>query len=118
MRDTIFSWPKGLETPILSAGKGLTKTMIHKIILARCLAKKPKLLVLNDFFNPLGKTDKMELLAAISKLQAHCTIIIVSKDPFIMSACDRVIVMENGAIRTQGTMQELVSKELIKDLIN
>jgi ABC-type bacteriocin/lantibiotic exporter with double-glycine peptidase domain len=118
LRDTIFSWPKGLETPILSAGKGLTKTMIHKIILARCLAKKPKLLVLNDFFNPLGKTDKMELLAAISKLQAHCTIIIVSKDPFIMSACDRVIVMENGAIRTQGTMQELVSKELIKDLIN
>jgi ABC-type bacteriocin/lantibiotic exporter with double-glycine peptidase domain len=118
MRDTVFSWPKGLETHILSAGKGLTKTMIHKIILARCLAKKPKLLVLNDFFNTLAKSDKMELLASITKLQAHCTIIIVSKDPSIMSACDRVIVMEDGAIRTQGTMQELVSKELIKDLID
>ncbi|MBL7872796.1 MAG: ATP-binding cassette domain-containing protein [Cyclobacteriaceae bacterium] len=118
LRDTVFSWPKGLETLILSGGKGLTKTMIHKIILARCLAKKPKLLVLNDFFNPLGKMDKMELLAAIAKIQAHCTIIIVSKDPSIMSACDRVIVMDDGVIRTQGTMQELVSKELIKDLIN
>ena len=118
LRDIIFSWPKGLETPILSGGKGLTKTLIHKLILARCLAKKPQLLVLNDFFNTLAKGDKMDLFTSISKLKDRCTIIIVSKDPFIMSACDRVIVMEDGSIRTQGTMEELVSKELIKDLIN
>ncbi len=118
LSDTVNSLPKGLETHILSGGKGLTKTMIHKLILARCLAKKPKLLILNDFFISLAKHDKMALLSCITGPQRNCTVIIVSKDPMIMSVCDRVIILEDGSIRTEGTMEELTSKELLKDLID
>jgi ABC-type bacteriocin/lantibiotic exporter with double-glycine peptidase domain len=117
LSDKINSLPKGLDTPVISGGKGMSKTMIHKLILARCLAKKPKLLVLNDFFTTLSKSDKMELLACITKPTRTCTIIIVSKDPVIMSACDRVIVMEDGVIRLQGSMQELTNSQLFNDLI-
>ena len=39
----------------------------------------------------------------------------VSKDPIIMSACDRVIVLDDGTIRTEGTMEELTKSELLKD---
>jgi ABC-type bacteriocin/lantibiotic exporter with double-glycine peptidase domain len=113
--DTVNALPKGLDTPILSGGKGLTKTMIHKIILARCLAKKPKLLILNEFFTHLTKSDKMALVNSIIKPERSCTIIIVSKDPIIMSACDRVIVLDEGTIRTEGTMEELTKSELLKD---
>lgn len=116
LSDTINAMPKGLETPILSGGKGLSKTIIHKIILARCLAKRPKLLVLNDFFITLAKPDKLELLSCIINSKNPCTVILVSKDPIIMSACDRVIIMGEGTIRTQGTMEELTSKEFLKDI--
>lgn len=115
LSDTVNALPKGLDTPILSGGKGLTKTMIHKIILARCLAKKPKLLILNEFFTHLTKSDKMALLNSIIKPARSCTVIIVSKDPIIMSACDRVIVLDDGTIRTEGTMEELTKSELLKD---
>lgn len=118
LSDTINSMPKGLETPILSGGKGLSKTVIHKIILARCLAKRPKLLVLNDFFITLAKPDKLELLSCIINSKNPCTTIMVSKDPIIMSACDRVIVMGEGTISTEGTMEELTRKELLKDIIS
>ncbi|MCW5910320.1 MAG: ATP-binding cassette domain-containing protein [Cyclobacteriaceae bacterium] len=117
LSDKINSLPKGLDTPIISGGKGLTKTVIHKLILARCLAKRPQLLVLNDFFIPLTKTDKMELLKSITRPQHSWTTIIVSKDPLIMSACDRVIVLNEGQIQHEGTMEELTKKELLKDLI-
>jgi ABC-type bacteriocin/lantibiotic exporter with double-glycine peptidase domain len=117
LSDKINALPKGLETPVISGGKGMSKTMIHKLILARCLAKRPKLLVLNDFFTTLSKSDKMELLACITKPERNCTIIIVSKDPMIMSACDRVIVMDEGEIRLQGTMEELTNSQLFNDLI-
>lgn len=118
LSDTVNALPKGLDTPILSGGKGLTKTMIHKIILARCLAKKPKLLILNEFFTHLTKSDKMALLNSIIKPERSCTVIIVSKDPIIMSACDRVIVLDDGTIRTEGTMEELTKSELLKDFTN
>ena len=117
LSDTINALPKGLETPIISGGKGLTKTVIHKLILARCLAKKPQLLILNDFFIPLAKSDKMELLQCIARPQLPWTAIIVSKDPLIMSACDRVLVLNEGRIQHEGTMEELTKKELLKDLI-
>jgi ABC-type bacteriocin/lantibiotic exporter with double-glycine peptidase domain len=116
LSDTINAMPRGLETPILSGGKGLSKTVIHKIILARCLAKKPKLLVLNDFFITLSKPDKLELLSCVINSKNPCTVILVSKDPIIMSASDRVIIMGEGTIRTQGTMEELTSKEFLKDI--
>ncbi|MEQ1585198.1 MAG: ATP-binding cassette domain-containing protein [Cyclobacteriaceae bacterium] len=116
LSDTINAMPKGLETPILSGGKGLSKTVIHKIILARCLAKRPKLLVLNDFFITLAKPDKLELLSCIINSKNPCTVILVSKDPIIMSACDRVIIMGEGTILTEGTMEELTTKEFLKDI--
>jgi ABC-type bacteriocin/lantibiotic exporter with double-glycine peptidase domain len=117
LSDTINALPKGLETPIISGGKGLTKTVIHKLILARCLAKKPQLLVLNDFFIPLAKPDKIELLQCVTRQQHPWTVIVVSKDPLIMSACDRVIVLSEGQIQHEGTMEELTKKGLLKDLI-
>ncbi len=117
LSDTINALPKGLETPIISGGKGLSKTVIHKLILARCLAKKPKLIVLNDFFTTLSKSDKMELLACVTRSQRSCTVIVVSKDPIIMSACDRVIMMQEGVIRAEGTMEELTNTQLFNDLI-
>jgi len=117
LSDAINALPKGLETHVISGGKGLSKTMIHKLILARCLAKKPKLIVLNDFFTTLSKSDKMELLACITRSQNHSTVIVVSKDPIIMSACDRVILMQDGMIRIEGTMEELTSTQLFNDLI-
>jgi ABC-type bacteriocin/lantibiotic exporter with double-glycine peptidase domain len=118
LTDFIQSLPKGLETHVLSGGKGLNKTVVHKLILARCLAKKPKLLVLNDFFSTLGKSDKMALLSIIIKPENPLTSIIVSKDPMIMSACDRVVVMANGKIKHIGTMEELTKKELLNDFID
>jgi len=117
LSDTVNALPKGLDTPIISGGKGLTKTVIHKLILARCLAKRPQLLVLNDFFIPLAKSDKMELLQCITQPQHPWTVIVVSKDPLIMSACDRVIVLSEGLVQHEGTMEELTKKELLKDLI-
>jgi ABC-type multidrug transport system fused ATPase/permease subunit len=118
LSDFINSLPTGLETHILSGGKGLTKTVIYKLILARCLAKKPKLLILNDFFNTLGKSDKVELLKVITGNNRPSTVIISSKDPLIMSACDRVVVMDAGLVKASGTMEELLKTEVLKDLIS
>jgi ABC-type bacteriocin/lantibiotic exporter with double-glycine peptidase domain len=117
LSDFVNALPKGFETHIISGGKGLSKTVSHKLILARCLSKKPKLIVLNDFFTTLSKSDKLELLACITKPERPCTAIIVSKDPMIMSACDRVVVMNEGTIQMDGTMEELTKSQLFNNLI-
>lgn len=116
--DDINSMPDGLNTQMVSAGKGLSKSLINKIILARCLAKKPNLLILNDFFNDFLKSEKIKLMSTLADKENPWTLIVVSNDPIIMASCDRVVLMKNGTIKSQGTFENLLKTEDLKDIIN
>lgn len=110
LADQVNMLPEGLSTPLLSGGKGLSSSMIQKLILARCLAKKPGLLILNDFFSGLKKDTKLELVNAAISSDNACTFIAVSNDPIVMAACDRIIVLSKGTVVAQGTFEELVKQ--------
>jgi ABC-type cobalamin/Fe3+-siderophores transport system ATPase subunit len=86
--------------------------------LARCLAKKPNLLILNDFFGHLSKCDKLSLIEVVTNPENKWTLIATSNDPLVMAACDRVLVMEDGTIAHQGTFEELVGTDCLNDLIS
>jgi len=105
--DEINAMPDGLSTPIVSGGKGLSNTLINKIILARCLAKRPRMLILNDYFNNFSREDKKELMNILTHPDRKWTMLVVSNDPLIMKACDRVMVMDKGTIRSNGSFDEL-----------
>lgn len=105
--DSINRLPQGLNTHLLSGGKGFSSSVTHKIILARCLAKKPHLIILNDFFNGLKKQEKVLLIQCVTAPEKKWTLLAVSNDPMVMAACDRVIVMNDGNIQMEGTFKEL-----------
>jgi ABC-type bacteriocin/lantibiotic exporter with double-glycine peptidase domain len=114
--DTVNAMPDGLNTQILSGGIGLSSSFCNKLILARCLAEKPRLLILNDLFHAITKKEKMELLGVLH--QAKRTIIYVSNDPLVMSACDRVVILADGKIKSADTMDNLMKNNLVNDLIS
>ena len=118
LADEINALPEGLSTPLLSGGKGLPSSMIQKLILARCLAKKPQLLILNDFFSGLKKSTKLALINITVAGDNPWTSIAVSNDPLVMAACDRVIVLTDGIIAAQGTFDELLRQNLINSYID
>jgi ABC-type bacteriocin/lantibiotic exporter with double-glycine peptidase domain len=114
--DTVNAMPDGLNTQILSGGIGLSSSFCNKLILARCLTEKPRLLILNDLFHAITKKEKMELLGVLH--QAKRTIIYVSNDPLVMSACDRVVILADGKIKSADTMDNLMKNNLVNDLIS
>jgi ABC-type bacteriocin/lantibiotic exporter with double-glycine peptidase domain len=118
LSDFIHRLPEGLNTPMISGGKGLPSTIVQKLILARCVAKQPKLLVLNDFFGGLPRTEKLSLLQRIANKNNPWTMIAVSNDPLVMAACDRVVVMEEGHLRADGPFEELMKDDFIKTFID
>lgn len=115
--DWVNELPEGLNTHLVSGGKGLSVSNIHKLILSRCLAKKPSLVILNDFFSSLPKQDKLELMQMLVANKTF-TLLVVSNDPIIMAACDRVILLNEGQPVADGTFQELLSKNLLTDFID
>ena len=105
--------PDGLDTHIVSGGKGYSSSFINRFILARCLAKKPRLLILNDFFVSFTKSDKLELIHLLAGKDHHWTLLAISNDPIIMAACDSVIIMEGGTIKAHDSYEALLQQKLI-----
>jgi ABC-type bacteriocin/lantibiotic exporter with double-glycine peptidase domain len=113
----INSLPEGLNTHIISGGKGLSSTMIHRLILARCIAKNPELMILNDFFSGLTKSDKIDLMQRVLDQENRWTLITESNDPLIMAACDRVVIMHDGNIKAIGKFEELMHEDDLKKFL-
>lgn len=113
LRENINAMPNGIHTHIVSGGKGLPSSMIDRLILGRCLAKKPELLILNDFFTGLSKADKLQLIRCVINPESTWTLLTVSNDPMVMAACDRVIIMEEGRIVADDSYNALLKQGLI-----
>ena len=116
--DTVNSLPQGLQTPVLSGGKGLSNTMLQKLILARVLAKKPELIILNDFFSGLKKTTRMELIQMLIAPEHKWTVVVISNDPLIMAACERVVILHEGRIESDGPFTEILKQGLLSQYID
>jgi ABC-type bacteriocin/lantibiotic exporter with double-glycine peptidase domain len=113
LKETISAMPEGMHTPILSGGKGLPSSIIHRLILGRCLAKKPELIILNDFFSGLSKADKLHLIRCVINPESTWTLLTVSNDPLVMASCDRVIILDEGRIVADDSYNHLLKKGLI-----
>lgn len=105
--------PDGLNTRVISGGKGMPSSTLHRLILSRCLAKKPELMILNDFFSGLSKTDKLDLIRCVINPKSSWTLVAVSNDPLVMASCDRVIVLDQGKVVADDSYQTLIKEGII-----
>lgn len=113
LSDAIYSFKDSFNTPMLSAGKGFSSSFINRMILARCLAKDPALLILNDFFNTFQKQERLQLMQMLIDPKNTFTLIVVSNDPLVMSMVDRVIYLKEGSAIADGPFEELLNVEEI-----
>ncbi len=113
LKESISTLPNGLHTHVVSGGKGLPSSIKHRLILGRCIAKKPELMILNDFFSGLSKADKLQMLRCVISPDSTWTLLTVSNDPLIMAACDRVVIMDEGKIVADDTYNTLLKQGLI-----
>jgi len=119
LSDQINALPEGLYTVIGASGKKLSGSVMAKLILARSVASKPKLLIINDFSEHITKKEKLQILNFLQDKHNGWTLIVLSiaDDPLLFSSCDRVIAMSKGTIAAQGTYEELVHNETFQKLI-
>ncbi len=98
LSDYVKSLPKGLDTPIESSGQTLSKSIIQRIIIARSIVNKPKLLLLENHIDFLEEIDKKKIIDFLTSKQNGWTLISISNDNYLKQKCDAVINMIEGEI--------------------
>jgi ABC-type bacteriocin/lantibiotic exporter with double-glycine peptidase domain len=98
LTDFVKKLPKGYNTLVKPLGKTLPQSIARKIVLARSIADKPRLLVLADTFSHLEKERMEKVKRLLFKQKNPWTMVIASNDIEVANACDRVLVLKDGEI--------------------
>jgi ABC-type bacteriocin/lantibiotic exporter with double-glycine peptidase domain len=117
LTDFVQALPDGLQTELLAGAKSFPSSILTKLTIARCVAEKPKLLILNDFLHFLEKEDRLRVLQFLTDKNNPWTLLVVSNDPLLFATCDRIVVMKEGNIVSEGTYQALLSDENFQHLL-
>jgi ABC-type bacteriocin/lantibiotic exporter with double-glycine peptidase domain len=98
LSEYIKSLPNSLETQIFPEGKQLSSSNAQKILLARSIVNKPRILFYEDPTDAMDEKVANEIIDFISSEQNKWTIIISSKNPYWKTKCSRILTMHKGQI--------------------
>lgn len=90
--------PKGLNTHIYPEGRQLSSSNAQKILLARSIIHKPKVLFYEDPTDTMDENVANEIIDFITSDENKWTIIVSSKNPYWKTKSTRQITMQNGLI--------------------
>ena len=107
--DVTASKNEGLLYEVRSNGTGLSGGQKQRIGIARAIAGRPGLLILDDSTSALDAGTERRFLKNLNTLSNPPTVIIVSQKIRTVKNCDRIIFIDNGRISAIGTHSELKS---------
>lgn len=107
LSDFIKTQPRGYETVIDPLGKKLSLSITGKILLARSMATKPKILILENAVEQIDETKRKHIIDFITSKENPWTLVAISSDSYFAQKMDTVILMENGSIAGKGSFEEM-----------
>ena len=90
--------PKGLDTPIDTSGQKLSKSIVQRIIIARSIVNKPKLILLENHIDFIEENERNKIIDFLTSKENGWTLISISNDHYLQKKSDTIIYMNNGEI--------------------
>ena len=105
----------GLSTMADFPAKDLTLVNQKLVEVARALATKPEVLLLDEIMAGLNHTEIAQAMELVSKIRAQGITILMIEHVMkaIMSICDRIMVLHHGKKIAEGTPQEIATSETV-----
>ena len=102
--------PEGYDTIIGERGVGLSGGQRQRIALARALAVRPSILVMDDTTSAVDSETELYIQEQLRSLPFPCTKFIIAQRISSMRDADLILVLQDGRITEQGTHRELLER--------
>ena len=106
--DDIRAMPMGMQTVIAEGQGGISGGQKQRLMIARAIAPKPKILLFDEATSALDNKTQKKVSDALDGLK--CTRIVIAHRLSTIRNCDRILVLSGGKIRESGTYDELIAQ--------
>ncbi len=115
--DDIKAMPMGMHTMISEGSGGISGGQKQRLLIARAIVAKPRILIFDEATSALDNITQKHVSDALDSLR--CTRIVIAHRLSTIRRCDRIIVLDDGGIREDGSYDELIARngyfaELVK----
>ena len=104
----IREMPMGMQTLISEGQGGISGGQKQRLLIARAIAPKPRILILDEATSALDNVTQRQVCEALDRL--NCTRIVIAHRLSTIRSCDRILVMDQGRIIEEGTYDELIGE--------
>lgn len=106
--DDIRKMPMGMNTVISEGSGGISGGQRQRLMIARAIAPKPKILMFDEATSALDNLTQKKVSESLDALK--CTRIVIAHRLSTIKQCDRIIVLDKGKIIEDGKYDELIAK--------
>ena len=106
--DDIRAMPMGMHTMISEGQGGISGGQKQRLMIARAVAPKPKILIFDEATSALDNKTQKQISDALDKLK--CTRIVIAHRLSTIKNCDRILVLEGGKIIEEGSYDALIAQ--------
>ena len=106
--DDIRNMPMGMDTVISEGSGGISGGQRQRLMIARAIAPKPKILMFDEATSALDNLTQKKISESLNSLK--CTRIVIAHRLSTIKQCDRILVLDKGKIIEDGKYEELIEK--------
>ena len=105
--DFVDALPDGLDTELGERGGSLSGGQRQRIALARALARRPRLLILDDATSACDPSVELAILDGIRREMTASTLLLIAYRKSTISLADQVVFLDHGGVAAAGSHEEL-----------